>query len=315
MTVDADLRARVEQWLAEDPDPHTRAELRELLDTDAVPELTDRFAGRLTFGTAGLRGALGAGPNRMNRAVVRRAAAGLADFLRSAGRSDRPVVVGYDARHNSAEFARDSAAVLTGAGLEALLLPAPLPTPLLAFAVRHLDAAAGVMVTASHNPPGDNGYKVYLGGPDGGAQIAPPTDARIEAAINAVGRLADVPLSDSYTVLDGDVVEAYLRAVTALPRSPHRRVRIVYTPLHGVGGELMLTALRRAGFDTPDIVTEQFTPDADFPTVAFPNPEEPGAMDRALALAADTGADLVIANDPDADRCAVACGGRVLRGD
>ena len=315
MTVDAGLRAQAEQWLAEDPDPHTRAELRELLDTGAVAELTDRFAGRLTFGTAGLRGALGAGPNRMNRAVVRQAAAGLAAFLRSTERAHRPVVIGYDARHGSTDFAHDSAAVLAGAAPQPLLLPRPLPTPVLAFAVRHLDAAAGVMVTASHNPPADNGYKVYLGGPDGGAQIVPPSDIRIEAAITAVGPLSDLPLSDTYTVLDDSVVEAYLTAVTALPRTAHRQVRIAYTPMHGVGGDLMLTALRRAGFDTPEVVAEQFAPDPDFPTVAFPNPEEPGAMDLALALAARTDADLVIANDPDADRCAVACGGRVLRGD
>ncbi|HEX5496177.1 MAG TPA: phospho-sugar mutase [Mycobacteriales bacterium] len=322
--VDPPLRAAAEAWLAEDPDPVTRAELRELLDTGATEELADRFAGRLTFGTAGLRGALGAGPNRMNRAVVLRAAAGLAGFLRSAGRSARPVVIGYDARHGSARFARARAEVLAGAGLDALLLPEPLPTPVLAFAVRHLDAAAGVMVTASHNPPGDNGYKVYLGGSDdaggsgdsdGGAQVAPPADARIEAAIGAVGRLADVPRSVAYTVLDSGVTEAYLDAVAALPATPHRRIRIAYTPLHGVGGALTLAALERAGFDRPDVVAEQFAPDPDFPTVAFPNPEEPGAMDRVLALAARTGADLVIANDPDADRCAVACGGRTLRGD
>jgi phosphomannomutase len=313
-----ELRAAAEAWLAEDPDPDTRAELRALLDAGDERAVADRFRGRLTFGTAGLRGAMRAGPNGMNRAVVRRTTAGLAGYLRAAGGTG-PVLVGYDARHKSADFARDVAAVLAGAGLDARLLPGPLPTPVLAFAVRRLGAAAGVVITASHNPPQDNGYKVYLGD---GAQIAPPADAAIEAAIAAIGPLATVSLSDSYTVLDSTVEQAYLDAVAALPRTPHRDVRIVYTAMHGVGAGVFRAALARAGFGEPVAVAEQVAPDPDFPTVSFPNPEEPGAMDLALALAARVGADLVIANDPDADRCAVgfpargeARGWRMLSGD
>ena len=316
--MDAELRAAAEAWLAEDPDPDTRAELRELLAAGDEPAVAERFGGRLTFGTAGLRGPMRAGPSGMNRAVVRRTTAGLAGYLASAGAAG-PVVVGYDARHRSADFARDAAAVLAGAGLDARLLPRPLPTPVLAFAVRRLGAAAGVMVTASHNPPQDNGYKVYLAD---GAQIVPPADASIEAATAAVGPLATVPLSDAYTVLDSTVEQSYLDAVSALPRTPHRDLRIVYTAMHGVGASVLRAALRRAGFGEPAAVAEQIAPDPDFPTVSFPNPEEPGAMDLALALAARLGSDVVIANDPDADRCAVGCpaageptGWRMLRGD
>jgi len=310
-----DLRAAAEAWLAEDPDPATRDELRKLLDADDEAAVADRFAGRLTFGTAGLRGRLRAGPNGMNRAVVRGTAAGLAAHLRSAG-APGAVVIGYDARHGSAEFARDSAAVLAGAGFDARLLPRPLPTPVLAHAVRLLGAAAGVMVTASHNPPEDNGYKVY---DSSGAQIVPPTDAAIEAAIAAVGPLSTVPLSDAYAALGDEPLESYLDAVAAVPRSDHRDVRTVHTALHGVGAAVLRAGMARAGFPPPAEVAEQASPDPDFPTVAFPNPEEPGALDLALALAADTAADLVIANDPDADRCAVAVpsGGswRMLTGD
>jgi len=313
-----ELRAAAEAWLAEDPDPDTRAELVGLLEAGDEPAVADRFAGRLTFGTAGLRGPMRAGPNAMNRAVVRRTTAGLAGYLASVGASG-PVLVGYDARHKSADFARDAAAVLAGAGLDARLLPRPLPTPVLAFAVRRLAAAAGLVITASHNPPQDNGYKVYLAD---GAQIVPPADAAIEAAIEAVGPLATVPLSDSYAVLDSTVEESYLDAVVRVPRTPHRELRIVYTAMHGVGASVLQAALRRAGFGEPAAVAEQVAPDPDFPTVSFPNPEEPGAMDLALALAGRVGADLVIANDPDADRCAVGCpapgepgGWRMLRGD
>lgn len=315
--------ARAREWLAEDPDQDTRAELAKLVeraeagDTDAAEEVDDRFAGRLEFGTAGLRGALGAGPNRMNRAVVIRAAAGLASYVLEHG--GRSVVVGYDARYKSDRFAIDTCAVMIGAGLDAMLLPRPLPTPVLAFAIRHLGADAGVMVTASHNPPQDNGYKVYLGD---GSQIVPPADAEISAGIDAVGALADVPRADAgwRTLSDADVLDAYVAraAAVALPGSP-RDVRAVYTPLHGVGGEVIRRVVAAAGFPVPMAVTEQAEPDPAFPTVAFPNPEEPGAIDLALELARGTDADLVLANDPDADRCAVAVpmaeDWRMLRGD
>ncbi|HZY76222.1 MAG TPA: phospho-sugar mutase, partial [Jatrophihabitantaceae bacterium] len=271
-----------------------------------------------TFGTAGLRGPLRAGPNGMNRAVVRRAAAGLAGWLTQQGAHGRPVVVGYDGRHRSADFARDSAAIFAAAGFDARILPRPLPTPLLAFAVQRLDAAAGVMVTASHNPPQDNGYKVYVAD---GAQIAPPVDREIEAAIRAVERVRDVPLSDAFTVLDDAVVDEYVAAVAELvqPGGP-RELTIVHTAMHGVGTEVVGKAFAAAGFAAPILVPQQAEPDPDFPTVAFPNPEEPGALDLALALAAEHAADLVIANDPDADRCAVAVPDasgewRTLRGD
>ena len=310
-----DLREAAERWLAEDPDPAGRTELRALLDADDEAAVADRFTGRLAFGTAGLRGPLRAGPNGMNRAVVRRTAAGLAAHLRGAG-IPGPVVIGYDARHGSADFAADSAAVLAGAGLDARLLPAALPTPVLAFAVRSLGAAAGVMVTASHNPPRDNGYKVY--GADG-AQIVPPVDTGIEAAIGAVGLLSTVPMSYGCTVLGDEVLQAYLAAVAAVPVTPHRALRTVHTALHGVGGAVVRAAFELAGFDPPVPVTEQAEPDPDFPTVPFPNPEEPGALDLALALAERTGADLLLASDPDADRCAVAVptatGWRALSGD
>jgi phosphomannomutase len=313
--VNAQLRAAAERWLAEDPDPTTRDELRALLDAGDEAAVADRFAGRLEFGTAGLRGPLRAGPNGMNRAVVRRTAAGLAAWLGRAG-TPGPVVIGYDARHGSAEFAGDSAAVLAGAGLDARLLPQPLPTPVLAHAVRLLGAAAGVMVTASHNPPQDNGYKVYS---PGGAQIVPPTDAEIEAAVAAVGPLSTVPMSYGYRVLGDEVLESYLDSVAAVPRTPHRRVRTVHTALHGVGAAVLRQAFARAGFEPPVPVTEQAEPDPDFPTVPFPNPEEPGALDLALELAERTGADLLLASDPDADRCAVAVpdgtGWRPLTGD
>ena len=314
-TVDAVEVARA--WLAEDPDPDTRAELEALLDAGALAAVGERFAGRLRFGTAGLRGALGAGPMRMNRVVVIRAAAGLVSYLRV--RRGRSVVIGFDARHKSEVFARDTADVVSGAGMRAWLLPRPLPTPVLAFAIRHLGADAGVMVTASHNPPQDNGYKVYLGD---GAQIAPPADAEISAEIDAVGPLVSIPRAREWEVVDESLVDAYVRraAAVAAPGGP-RDLAIVATPLHGVGGPVVAAALREAGFADPYVVPEQAAPDPEFPTVSFPNPEEPGAMDLALAAAAARGADVVIANDPDADRCAVGvpararAGWRMLRGD
>ncbi len=303
-------RTRAEAWLEQDPDPETRTELRELLDDPAA--LAERFGAKLEFGTAGLRGELGAGPNRMNRVTVMRAAAGLAGVL--AARDDLAaapsVVIGYDARHKSDVFAEDSAAVLTGAGIAVHLMPRPLPTPILAYAVRHLGCAAGIMVTASHNPPRDNGYKVYW---QDGAQIIPPLDAEISAAIDAVGRVDELPRGADRRMLDEEIVEAYLRSLARLPLGTHRDLTSAYTPLHGVGGEVLRRAFAWCGFAAPEVVADQFTPDPDFPTVSFPNPEEPGAMDRALALG--EGRDLVIANDPDADRCAVAACGRMLTGD
>ncbi|MFD6322669.1 phospho-sugar mutase [Streptomyces sp. NPDC058442] len=334
-----DLTARARTWLAEDPDPETRAELEALLarstgsttdDADAVAELAARFSGTLQFGTAGLRGELGAGPMRMNRAVVIRAAAGLAAYLRKQGTPHGGdtaglVVIGYDARHKSADFARDTAAVMTGAGLRAAVLPRPLPTPVLAFAIRHLGAVAGVEVTASHNPPRDNGYKVYLGD---GSQIVPPADVEIAAEIAAVGSLDDVSRpTTGWQTLDDSVLDAYLaRTDAVLAEDSPRGARTVYTAMHGVGKDVLLAAFARAGFPEPVLVAEQAEPDPDFPTVAFPNPEEPGAMDLAFAKAREAEPDLVIANDPDADRCAAAVkdpggagtgGGdwRMLRGD
>ncbi|HEY6595175.1 MAG TPA: phospho-sugar mutase [Asanoa sp.] len=326
MTNDA-LRERATAWLDDDPDPASRDELRRLLDglPATADELADRFAGPLTFGTAGLRGPLRAGPNGMNLAVVTRAAAGLVTWL-AAHDAPGPVVVGYDARHGSRAFAERTAQVVTGAGREALVLPRPLPTPVLAYAVRALRAAAGVMVTASHNPPQDNGYKVYLGaslgGPAGaGAQIVPPVDAEIEAAIRAVGPLSTVALGGPGIVLDEDIVTSYVERAAAVvdPDGP-RDLGVAYTPLHGVGGPVLAAAFARAGFARPAVVREQAEPDPLFPTVAFPNPEEPGAIDRLVALADVGGADLAIASDPDADRCAVAIpdpalGWRMLRGD
>ncbi|MER5959966.1 phospho-sugar mutase [Streptomyces sp. NPDC056121] len=315
---DTELLARAEAWLAEDPDPETREELAKLIESADTKALAERFAGTLQFGTAGLRGELGAGPMRMNRSVVIRAAAGLAAYLKSKGEAGGLVVVGYDARHKSADFARDTAAVMTGAGLRAAVLPRPLPTPVLAFAVRHLGAVAGVEVTASHNPPRDNGYKVYLGD---GSQIVPPADAEIAAEIAAIRTLHDVPRPDSgWETLDEDVLEAYLARTDAVlaPDSP-RTARTVYTAMHGVGKDTLLAAFARAGFPEPVLVTEQAEPDPDFPTVAFPNPEEPGAMDLSFAAARIANPDLIIANDPDADRCAVAVkeneDWRMLRGD
>ncbi|KQX74962.1 phospho-sugar mutase [Aeromicrobium sp. Root472D3] len=305
MTTDTDLIARAHDWLSQDPDPVTRDELQALIDADDTDALQDRFSERLQFGTAGLRGALGAGPNRMNRVIVAQAAAGLAAYLleQASGAGERPsVVVGYDARHNSDVFARDTAEIMEGAGVHALLLPTHLPTPVLAFAIRHLGCSAGVMVTASHNPPQDNGYKVYL---EDSSQIVPPADADISDAIDAVGRVDEMPRSDGYETLGDDVATAYVDAVVALPGDGPREVVAVYTPMHGVGRDTLVEAVAKAGFPPLHVVREQGDPDPDFPTVVFPNPEEPGAMDLALKLASEVGADVIVANDPDADRCAV----------
>ena len=313
------LRPAVERWIGDDPEPEDQAELRELLEREDWDELAERFAGELRFGTAGLRGALGAGPARMNVATVRRASAGLARYLLDEvdGAAEAGVVVGHDARHGSDRFASEAAAVLSGAGLRTRRLPALAPTPLLAFAVRHLGCAAGVMITASHNPPQDNGYKVYLGD---GAQIAPPVDEAIAARIEGAGAAVALPLGDGGTETGSEVAEAYLQAVLdALPGSPARDVEVVYTPLHGVGAPLCLQAFGLAGFPAPRVVSAQAEPDPDFPTVELPNPEEPGTLDLALAEAEAADADVLLVNDPDADRLAVAVPGpegwRRLHGD
>jgi phosphomannomutase len=316
------LRAEVLAWIADEADARDAAELRELLekatggDERASAELADRFSGPLTFGTAGLRGPLRAGPNGMNTAVVRRAAAGLAAHLKDSGRAGGIVVIGYDARHGSRWFAENSAEIFAAAGFSARLMPRVLPTPVLAFAVGRLAAAAGVMVTASHNPPQDNGYKVYAAD---GAQIVPPMDLEIEARIRAVPSVRGIALSEEYSVLDEEIVQDYVAAVAGLARPGPRDLRIVHTAMHGVGTEVLRSVFAAAGFSQPSSVPAQAEPDPEFPTVSFPNPEEPGAMDLALAQAVDEDAELIIANDPDADRCALgarfAGGWRMLRGD
>jgi phosphomannomutase len=298
--------AAARAWLAADPDPDTRAELEALLGAGDDAGLADRFAGRLQFGTAGLRGAIGAGPLRMNRVIVRRAAWGVGKWLLETGRALDGVVIGRDARHKSDVFAFDSAYVLAALGIRCELLPGPLPTPVLAYATRRQKAAAGIMVTASHNPAADNGYKVYLGD---GAQIVPPVDVDISAWIDRAPEQPDLAAETSPLVvhLERDVVDDYVAAAAGvLFESGRRLVRIAYTPLHGVGKDVALAAFTAAGFSAPAVVAEQADPDPEFPTVHFPNPEEPGAMDLVTALAVSTGADVALANDPDADRLAVA---------
>ena len=300
-------------WRDQDPDDETRAQLDAIIADaaagrdEAIAELHDRFDTRLEFGTAGLRGRIQAGSNRMNRVLVAQAAAGLSGFLRS--RDAHPsVVIGYDGRKNSRVFATDTAELMAGAGVRAIILPRLLPTPVLAFAVRHLDTSAGVMVTASHNPPTDNGYKVYLGGADGGSQIVPPADGEIAAQILRVAARENVlalPRSNDYETAGEEVLDEYVRRTAALSTRPQTRVGFVYTAMHGVGWETARRVFLDAGLGEPTVVAEQIAPDAAFPTVAFPNPEEPGAMDLAFATAATAGAELVIANDPDADRLAI----------
>ncbi len=306
------LAEQVQAWLDGDPDESTRAELAGLPEA----ELAERFATPLTFGTAGLRGPVRAGPNGMNVAVVVRTTAGLAHWLHAHGLGGGTVIVGRDARHGSAEFAAATAQVLQAAGFDVLAYPRPVPTPLVAYAVHAHDAVAGVQITASHNPARDNGYKVYL---SGGAQLIPPDDAEIEAATTTVGPAREVPRAPHYREGGDELVTGYLDRVASLPRGSARGLRVALTPLHGVGGALAVEALRRAGFTDVHVVASQSDPDPDFPTVKFPNPEEPGATDELLALAAEVDADLAIALDPDADRCALGVRDgqrwRMLRGD
>lgn len=301
------------RWLAQDPDPETRAELQSLLNevesgnTDAQQALNDRFATRLQFGTAGLRGRLQAGSNGMNRVLVAQAAAGLAAYLKEYD-AEPSIVIGYDGRKNSDVFAKDTAEIMAGAGIKTLLLPRMLPTPVLAFAIQNCDASAGVMVTASHNPPQDNGYKVYLGKANGGGQIVSPADRDIAAQIEQVaqGDIRQLPRSDDYWVLDESVVRKYIARTAKVAVAPPCELNYVYTAMHGVGTEVLTAALQAAGLPQPHIVAEQAEPDPTFRTVAFPNPEEKGALDLAIELAKRENAELIIANDPDADRLAVA---------
>lgn len=311
-------RDAVLEWIADDPNGRDAAELEKLLklsddgDEGATAELADRFSGMLTFGTAGLRGRLGAGPNRMNRAVVIRAAAGLTRFLAGELPDGFTVVVGHDARYGSREFALDTAAVVEAGGGHAIVFDKALPTPVTAFALRNLNADAAVMVTASHNPPQDNGYKVYLGGrivtgAGQGTQIVPPYDAQILEQIEAVESVRSVPRAESGWEFIGDeMVDKYIDRIAEIVPDGPRDLSIVLTSMHGVGGETALKALARAGFEQVTVVKEQHEPDPDFPTVAFPNPEEPGALDLSFTTAAKVGADIILANDPDADRSSAA---------
>lgn len=317
------LIAAITAWAEQDPEAHHRETAQALLrglragDQEVIRQAQEMFGARLAFGTAGIRGPMRLGPSGMNRVVIAQTSAGLARYLleRDEGaKSPRPqVVIGFDGRHNSWVFARDTAEVLSGHGVEAFLLPRLLPTPVLAFAVRELDADAGVMVTASHNPANDNGYKVYLGGDDGGSQIIPPVDQDIEAHIHSVAggtKWADIPRSENrVSIVESDIVERYIQATRdslALSSPGSSTVSFVYTAMHGVGGETFLAALKATGMARPHLVEKQFAPDPDFPTVAFPNPEEKGALDLSFQTARKVSADLIIAHDPDADRLAVA---------
>lgn len=308
-----DLHARAEAWLSQDPDPETRAELRAILDAatagDAAAEadLADRFDTRLTFGTAGLRGELGAGPNRMNRLLVQQAAYGFAQFL-LAREANPSVVIGYDGRVNSDVFATDSAEIFAGLGLDVILFPHVVPTPVTASAVRTLGLSAGVMVTASHNPPRDNGYKVYLGGADEGSQIISPADHEIEALILKAAAMdaSEFPKSDDYRTAPESLVEGYIADTATVSTHPATPIPFVYTAMHGVGWDVSNRCYLASGLGNAIVVAEQIEPDGEFPTVAFPNPEEPGALDLAYATADRAGVNLIVANDPDADRLAIA---------
>ena len=320
--MDQSLVAEVQAWIADDPDPVTASQLQLWLETENETELRTSFSGFLQFGTAGLRGPNRPGPSGMNRAVVGRAASGIVSYMKE--RNLTSVVIGRDARYGSEDYTFETAEIMSGAGMKVFVLPRPLPTPVLAFATNELSCDVGIMVTASHNPPQDNGYKVYLGGTvDGieyrGSQIVSPTDVSIAQAIDAITSLKTQPRGKSWTVLGEDVIEKYINRTASLADSPGT-LKIVYTAMHGVGTETLQSVFHKAGFLSPILVESQAAPDPDFPTVAFPNPEEPGAIDLALETAQTFDADLVIANDPDADRCAAAVkdpetGWRMLRGD
>jgi len=318
--ISKELRAEVTAWIEDDPDQKTREELAQWLQADDVGKIENCFQGFLQFGTAGLRGALGPGPSRMNRAVVSKTAAGLSSFMKK--NSLNSIVIGRDARYGSEDFTKDTAEIMSGAGFKVYVLPRPLPTPVLAFAVRKLNCDVGVMVTASHNPPQDNGYKVYLGGKISGinyfgSQIIAPTDAEISAEIASAPKLSQVPRGKVWEIVPEEIISNYIEETAKLANLP-LPIKVVYSPLHGVGKEIFVKVIEAAGFEKPLVVKEQAEPDPDFPTVAFPNPEEPGAIDLSLELAKKEKADLVIANDPDADRCAAAINDgrwRMLRSD
>ncbi len=320
MSLDRSLVAEVAEWIALDPSPTDAALLQKWLDEGNETDLRRCFNGFLQFGTAGLRGPIGPGPSCMNRAVVHRTAAGIAAYMKERGLTR--VVIGRDARYGSEDFTQESAEVLTGAGMEVFVLPRPMATPVLAYATTALKADVGIMVTASHNPPQDNGYKVYLGGVVdairyAGSQIVSPADIQIAAEISKIRELA--PKKLGWTVLGETEFNDYVAKTAALARSKHP-LKVVYSAMHGVGSESIDAVFKRAGFSELYYVEEQRMPDPAFPTVAFPNPEEPGAIDLSLALARKIDADIVIANDPDADRCAAAIndptvGWRMLRGD
>jgi phosphomannomutase len=314
VSIDSNLTSRVQSWIEQDPDAVTKSQLTELVnaaqtDQAALLELQDAFSAPLEFGTAGLRGALGAGPNRMNRVTVLQAASGLAHYLVQQGFSGRKVVIGFDARYNSDVFADDTARVMSGAGLEPVIFSHVVPTPVLAFAIRHLGACAGVMVTASHNPPQDNGYKVYLGD---GRQIVSPVDEQISKLIKTVTDVREIVQGSPGTFVSDDVVETYTSLTSQLIMSgpitdaQRKSVTSVYTAMHGVGWKTLQSVFSASGFNEPNAALQQRDPDPAFPTVAFPNPEEKGALDIAIALAKKNSVDVLLANDPDADRFAAA---------
>ena len=315
------LREEIIAWIADDPDPDTATELLKYLDENNLFELNRAFQGFLQFGTAGLRGRLGPGPSQMNRAVVARVAAGIALYMRD--RQLNSVVIGRDARYGSEDFANDSAEIFAGMGFDVYLLPRPLPTPVLAFTLKELNLDAGIMVTASHNPASDNGYKVYLGKTVdqikyNGSQIISPSDLEISAEIAKIKSVRELTRLQNFKIVDESIIRRYIHKTASLVKKPGE-IKVVYTAMHGVGSETLQSVFRAAGFAQPILVDSQNQPDPDFPTVQFPNPEEPGAMDLAINTGRDWDADIVLANDPDADRCAVAIkddgGWRILRGD